>query len=119
MYNNNFNQRYSQSQRSTNQQPGNNSKQRNPISNSENSFEDNPKLKSIDPVKMRIINEIKRQSKTKTTEELIPEIMKINQELNRRNMNFTKEETALLMDAIEESLNPADKKKFQMLKGFF
>lgn len=78
----------------------------------------NDKLSSIDPVKLKIIDEIRRQSKTKSTEELLPEVMKINQELNRRNMNFTKQETELLMEAIEESLSPADKKKFQMLKSF-
>lgn len=82
-----------------------------------NSFESNPRLRSIDPTKLRIITEIKNQSQTKSIEELLPEIMRINQELNRRNMNFTKEETALLLDAIEESLSPQDKQKFNMLKS--
>lgn len=77
-----------------------------------------PRLKSIDPVKLKIINEIKRQSQSKTMEQLIPEIMKINKELTRRNMNFTREESSLLMDVIEDSLSPEDKKKFQMLKSF-
>lgn len=82
------------------------------------SFDNNPKLQGVDPVKLKVIMEIKEQSRHKSMEELLPEIMKINQELNRRNMNFTKTETALLMDAIEESLSPAEKQKFNMLKGF-
>lgn len=82
------------------------------------SFDNNPKLRGVDPVKLKIIMEIREKSKTKSMEQLLPEIMKINQELNRRNMNFTKNETSLLMDAIEESLSPAEKQKFNMLKGF-
>ena len=81
-------------------------------------FSSNPKLHGIDPIKLKIIMEIKEKSKYKSMEELLPEIMKINQELNRRNMNFTQNETALLLDVIEESLSPAEKKKFHMLKGF-
>lgn len=82
------------------------------------SFDNNPKLRGVDPVKLKIIMEIREKSKTKSIEQLLPEIMKINQELNRRNMNFTKSETSLLMEAIEESLSPAEKQKFNMLKGF-
>lgn len=81
------------------------------------SFESNPKLRGIDPLKLKIILEIKNKSKSKSMEELLPEIMKINQELNRRNMNFTKQESELLLDAIEESLSPSEKQKFNMLKS--
>lgn len=82
------------------------------------SFEENAKLKSIDPLKLKIISEIKEQGKNKSIEEMLPQIMKINQELNRRNMNFTQEESALLLEAIEETLPEKDKQRFNMLKGF-
>ncbi len=81
-------------------------------------FMHNQKLSGIDPVKLKIIMEIREKSKNKSVEELLPEIMKINQELNRRNMNFSKNESEILMDIIEESLSPADRQKFNMLKGF-
>ncbi|MCM1081937.1 MAG: hypothetical protein NC393_02145 [Clostridium sp.] len=81
-------------------------------------FENNPKLRGIDPLKLKIILEIKNKSKNKSMEELLPEIMKINQELNHRNMNFTKQESELLLDAIEESLSPSERQKFNMLKSF-
>ncbi len=81
-------------------------------------FNNNPKLKNVDPVKLKIIMEIKEKSKTKSLDELLPEIMRINKELNRRNMNFTKAETELLMEAIEESLTPDERKKFNLIKEF-
>lgn len=82
-------------------------------------FTQNPRLKNIDPLKLKIINEIQRKSKNRSIEELLPEIMKINQELNRRNMSFSKEETAVLLDVIEENLSPEEKQRFSMLKNFF
>lgn len=92
-------------------------RQNSPYQN-DGSFENNPKLRGIDPLKLKIILEIKNKSKNKSMEELLPEIMKINQELNHRNMNFTKQESELLLDAIEESLSPSEKQKFNMLKSF-
>ena len=75
------------------------------VENSINNFQSGPdlmnnqKLSGIDPVKLKII-------------------MEISQELNRRNMNFSKNETEMLMEVIEESLSPADRQRFNMIKGF-
>lgn len=81
-------------------------------------FDNNPRLADIDPIKIKIIKEIKEKSRHKSMEELLPEVLKISQELNRRNMGFTKKESELLLDVIEESLSPADKQKFNMIKSF-
>lgn len=50
-------------------------------------------------------------------EQLLTEVMKINQELNRRNMSFSKQESELLMTAIGETLNPNERKRFEMIKN--
>lgn len=86
--------------------------------NSDENFKNNPKLRSIDPLKLKIIMEIKEKSKNKSIEELLPQIMQINSELNRRDMNFTKSESELLMDVLQETMSPAERKKFNMIKGF-
>ena len=78
----------------------------------------NPMLKNINPTKLRIINEISEQSKHHSLEELLPQIMQINNELNKRNMNFTKEESNLLMKVLEDSLDSEEKAKFNMIKSF-
>jgi hypothetical protein len=77
---------------------------------------ENPKLNSISPLKKKIITEIITQSRNKSIEELLPEVMKINRELTSRNMGFTKQESEILMDAIEETLNPQEKQSFAMIK---
>lgn len=80
-------------------------------------LEQNPKLRNIHPMKIRIINEIREQSKYQSMEEMLPQIMQINQELKRRNMSFTQEESSLLMDALAESMSPAERQKIQMIKS--
>ncbi|MBE5944020.1 MAG: hypothetical protein E7258_03770 [Lachnospiraceae bacterium] len=114
------NKQYSQQTTLTQVRSDTNSNRQPDINNlsSDERFNSNPKLKDIDPLKLKIIMEIKQKSKDKSMEELLPEIMKVNQELNRRNMAFTKKETVLLLEVIEESLSPEEKKKFNMLKGF-
>lgn len=118
--NNNFNN--NNHRNTTNQQRTENYNEK--VENSINNFQSGPdlmnnqKLSGIDPVKLKIIMEIREKSKNKSVEELLPEIMKINQELNRRNMNFSKNETEMLMEVIEESLSPADRQRFNMIKGF-
>jgi len=114
------NKQYSQQTTLTQVRSDTNSNRQPDINNlsSDERFNSNPKHKDIDPLKLKIIMEIKQKSKDKSMEELLPEIMKVNQELNRRNMAFTKKETVLLLEVIEESLSPEEKKKFNMLKGF-
>ena len=86
--------------------------------NNSNNISNNPRLQNISPLKLKIIREIAEKSKGKTIEEMLPQIMKINKELQTRNISFSKDETALLLDVIEETIPPKDKAKFNMLKGF-
>lgn len=51
-------------------------------------FEQNPKLRNIHPTKLRIINEIKEQSKYQSAEELLPQILQINQEIKTPKLKF-------------------------------
>lgn len=96
----------------------NNNNQARPNSNNQSNLSQDPRLSKVDPLKLKIIREIAEKSKGKSIDEMLPQIMKINKELQARNISFSKEETSLLMDVIEESLPAKDKMKFNMLKGF-
>ena len=82
-------------------------------------FEQNPKLRNIHPTKLKIINEIKEQSRYQSTEELLPQILQINQELKRRKLSCKKEESAVLLEPMAETMSPSEGQKFQMIKSFF
>ena len=79
--------------------------------------QNDPRFNEIDPMKIKIIMEIKKKSKNKSLEEMLPQIMQINQELNKRNMNFTNKETELLLEMMEEDMDPVQKQRFQFIKS--
>ena len=86
--------------------------------NNESNLSQDSRLNNISPLKLKIIQEIATKSKGKSIDEMLPQIMQLNKELQARNISFSKEETSLLLDVIEETLPPKDKMKFNMLKGF-
>ena len=81
-------------------------------------FENDPRLKNMSPIKSAIIGEIMTGKPNASMETMLPEIMKINNELNKRKLSFTREESQLIIDIMMENASPAEKQKIQMLKSF-
>ena len=78
-----------------------------------------PEFKKLNPLKQQIIKEVAGNSQNASIESMLPKIISINQELSKRNLNFTKSETALLINVLKEGMSPAEQKKIDMLMGFF
>ncbi len=76
-------------------------------------------FQKLHPIKQQIIKEVAQMSKTSSIETMLPKIMSVNKELSRRNMNFTKSETSLLIRIMTEGMSPAEKQKVDMLMSFF
>ena len=81
-------------------------------------FSNHPALKNIHPVKLRLLQEISRKARGHSVEDMLPQIMMVNKELKRRNLEFTKSESDLLMEVLMQNMSPADRKKFMMLRSF-
>ncbi len=111
--NSNYNPSYNKSYNPNNSARNNNQKAF-PNSNTGS----NTPTQGIDPVKLRIIEEIRNKSQGKSLDEMLPQIMKINNEMRRRNISFTKEETKLLVDELEKNVPPQERDKFNMIKSF-
>lgn len=73
-------------------------------------------FKGLPPVKQALLKALITEGAGKSPEELLPAFMKASSELNKRGMNFTSQESSLLMSALTESMNPEERKKFEMLK---
>ena len=63
-----------------------------------NQFENDPRLKNLMPLKRQIILELANGSHNATMEQMLPQIMQLNRELQKRNLSFSKEESKLIMD---------------------
>ena len=76
-------------------------------------------FQQLNPIKRQIIKEVAENSKHTSIEAMLPKIMSVNKELSRRNLNFTKPETALLIGIMKEGMSPEEQQKVDMLMGFF
>lgn len=78
-----------------------------------------PEFQKLHPIKQQIIKEVAEKGKQSSMEAMLPKIMSVNKELTRRNLNFTKSETAMLISVMKEGMSPAEQQKVDMLMGFF
>lgn len=79
-----------------------------------NQFENDPRLKNLMPLKRQIILELANGSHNATMEQMFPQIMQLNRELQKRNLSFSKEESNLIMDIMMEQASPAERQKIAM-----
>lgn len=80
-------------------------------------FEHDPRLGNIHPLKLQIIKQLANSSTNKSIEQMIPDMMRLNTELSRRKLPFTKNERDLLMDILAEQASPEDKRKIAMIRS--
>ena len=82
-----------------------------------NQFENDPRLKNLMPLKRQIILELANGSHNATMEQMFPQIMQLNRELQKRNLSFSKEESNLIMDIMMEQASPAER-QIAMFRNF-
>lgn len=83
------------------------------------SFINSPEFNKLHPVKQKIVIELLNSGSFQSPEFVLPQLMNINKELNKRNLSFTKEETALLIRLMKENMTQAEQKKVDLLLDLF
>ena len=78
-------------------------------------FFSTPEFQKLHPLKKQIIMEIAKNGQNQSVESMIPKIMSINMELSRRNLNFTKSESRLMINILTQDMSAADKAKIDMV----
>ena len=77
-------------------------------------FFSTPEFQKLHPVKKQIIQELVSNPET-----MLSKVMTINKELSKRNLNFSKEESSLLIQILKQSMSPSDQQKVDLLMGLF
>lgn len=83
-----------------------------------NDFASTKEFQNLHPLKQQIIQEMVQSSRNTPLEMMLPRVMNINKELNKRNLSFTKDESRLLINILKENMTPAERQKVDMLMGF-
>lgn len=82
-------------------------------------FFSTPEFQKLHPVKKQIIQELVSNQETMSPETMLSKVMTINKELSKRNLNFSKEESSLLIQILKQSMSPSDQQKVDLLMGMF
>ena len=82
-------------------------------------FSQTKEFQQLHPVKKQIIQQLANRGSISSPEFMLPQLMNINRELKKRNLSFTKEETALLINLMKSDMTPEEQKKVDVLLGLF
>lgn len=82
-------------------------------------FFSTPEFQKLHPVKKQIIQELASDRESMSPETMLSKVMTINKELCKRNLNFSKEESSLLIQILKQSMSPSDQQKVDLLMGLF
>lgn len=82
-------------------------------------FSSTKEFQNLHPVKQQIIKEVLQNNTLTSPEALLPKFMMINKELSKRSLNFTKEETNLLITVMKANMPPAEQAKVDMVLNMF
>lgn len=80
------------------------------------SWTNNPKLKNVDPRKLAILLEVAKEAEGKPMDKLIPLLINANKRVQQQNMNFSKEESEIMIDILTKNMSPQEKMQFEMIK---
>lgn len=74
------------------------------------------RLQGMHPLKREILFRLSNTSTSMTPEQMLPQLMEINQELKKRRLSFTREESDIVFDILTENMSPAEKQKLNMIR---
>ena len=80
------------------------------------SWLNDPRLIGMDPIKMQIILELVAEAKGKSLQQSLPLLMKANNKLKEKNMVFSQEESALIMELLTKDMSPDEKARVESMK---
>ncbi len=76
-------------------------------------------ISNIDPLKLELVTRLAASLKGQSPESMLPQLLRANTELKKRNMSFSPEEIDILLSEFTKDMSPEEKAKVDMLKGMF
>ncbi len=69
------------------------------------------------PLKREILLRLSNSQSTMTPEQMLPQLMEINKELQKRDLSFSRSESEIVLDVLSEGMFPQEKQKINMIKS--
>ena len=80
-------------------------------------LQNDPRLKNKHPLKREILLRLSNSQSTMTPEQMLPQLMEINKELQKRDLSFSRSESEIVLDVLSEGMSPQEKQKINMIKS--
>ena len=80
-------------------------------------LQNDPRLKNMHPLKREILLRLSNSQSTMTPEQMLPQLMEINKELQKRDLSFSRSESEIVLDVLSEGMSPQEKQKINMIKS--
>ena len=77
-----------------------------------------PEYQKLSPEKQALISEIVKDANSLSGDAALPLLLKAQQRMKAKGIQFTQEESAFLITTLMSDLSPAERAKFDMLKKF-
>lgn len=81
-----------------------------------NDWKNDPRLKNMDQQKLDYITRMADTLKQTQKNQFLPAFLAMQTEIRQKNINFTDEETELLISILTADMPPAERKKLDTLK---
>lgn len=78
---------------------------------------DPSQLRNIPPAKLRIILDLIEASQGKGSDSILPLFMQINQKMQQQGLQFTKEESQLILELLRSDMSPEEARKLDMIQS--
>ena len=80
-------------------------------------LQNDPRPKNMHPLKREILLRLSNSQSTMTPEQMLPQLMEINKELQKRDLSFSRSESEIVLDVLSEGMSPQEKQKINMIKS--
>lgn len=77
----------------------------------------NPKLKNIDPGKLKLLTELAKQAETKDPDKILPFFLGVTKKASSLGITFNDDETELILSVLKTRMSPEEIKKVEMIKN--
>lgn len=79
-------------------------------------WKDDPRLKEMDAKKLGYLNEFADRVRKAPKDQLMATFLSLNMEASQKGIQFTDQETELLVSILTANMSPAEKKRLETLK---
>lgn len=80
------------------------------------SFLNHESLKNMNPKKVQILKELAEKTEGKADKEIAALLLETMKKMQKENLTFTKEESAVMMEILTRNMSPAERAKVDMMK---